>query len=240
MATNATVCTVCEEYLCSDKGLLMPFVNEYTWPKEARITIYILGLLWSFMGVSIIADIFMQGIEAITSKTQKLQVPDAESETGYTEVEIKMWNGTVANLTLMALGSSAPEILLSIIEVVGNNFKAGELGPGTIVGSAAFNLMCITGICVMSVAKGESRRIDKIKVFAVTAIFSTLAYIWILIILVAVTPDYIDVWEAVLTFLFFPILVIIAYIVDKDFCGKGSVQDAGLEMGRLYTTIINK
>ena len=229
MATN---CTVCEEYLCSDKGLLMPFVNEYTWPKEARVTIYIIGLLWSFMGVSIIADIFMQGIEAITSKTQKLQVPDAESETGYTEVEIKMWNGTVANLTLMALGSSAPEILLSIIEVVGNNFKAGELGPGTIVGSAAFNLMCITGVCVISVTKGESRRIDKFKVFLVTAVFSTLAYLWILVVLVAITPDYIDVWEAVLTFLFFPILVLIAYIIDKDFCGKGSVQDAGLEMGR--------
>ena len=44
------------------------------------------------------------------------------------------WNDTVANLTLMALGSSSPEILLSIIEIIGNNFKAGELGPGTIVG----------------------------------------------------------------------------------------------------------
>lgn len=43
-------------------------------------------------------------------------------------------NDTVANLTLMALGSSAPEILLSIIEIVGNRFEAGELGPGTIVG----------------------------------------------------------------------------------------------------------
>lgn len=40
----------------------------------------------------------------------------------------------MANLTLMALGSSAPEILLSIIEIVGNNFEAGDLGPGTIVG----------------------------------------------------------------------------------------------------------
>lgn len=29
-----------------------------------------------------------------------------------------MWNETVSNLTLMALGSSAPEILLSVIEVM--------------------------------------------------------------------------------------------------------------------------
>lgn len=48
---------------------------------------------------------------------------------------MKVWNETVANLTLMALGSSAPEILLSIIEIAKNDFKAGDLGPGTIVGT---------------------------------------------------------------------------------------------------------
>lgn len=30
---------------------------------------------------------------------------------------VRIWNETVSNLTLMALGSSAPEILLSVIEV---------------------------------------------------------------------------------------------------------------------------
>jgi solute carrier family 8 (sodium/calcium exchanger) len=77
-------------------------------------------------------------------------------------IEIPVWNGTVANLTLMALGSSAPEILLSIIEIVGNNFESGELGPGTIVGSAAFNLLAISAVCVVGVPKGETRRIDQV------------------------------------------------------------------------------
>ena len=31
---------------------------------------------------------------------------------------VRIWNETVSNLTLMALGSSAPEILLSVIEVI--------------------------------------------------------------------------------------------------------------------------
>lgn len=31
---------------------------------------------------------------------------------------VAVWNPTVANLTLMALGSSAPEILLSCIETI--------------------------------------------------------------------------------------------------------------------------
>ena len=70
----------------------------------------------------------------------------------------------MANLTLMALGSSAPEILLSVIEIMGNNFHAKELGAGTIVGSAAFNLFCISAICVMSIPAGETRRIKDLKV----------------------------------------------------------------------------
>ena len=64
----------------------------------------------------------------------------------------QVWNPTVANLTLMALGSSAPEILLSVIEIVGNGFFSGDLGPSTIVGSAAFNLLIIVAV---SVAWGE-------------------------------------------------------------------------------------
>ena len=57
-------------------------------------------------------------------------------------VKVKVWNPTIANLTLMALGSSAPEILLTVIETVTTlGGKPGELGPSTIVGSAAFNLL---------------------------------------------------------------------------------------------------
>ncbi len=126
-----------------------------------------------------------------------------------------MWNGTVANLTLMALGSSAPEILLSVIEIVFNDFQAGELGPGTIVGSAAFNLLAISAVCIVSIPKGETRRIVQIIVFAVTATFSIFAYIWLLVILQWNTKDQVDLWEAVLTLLFFPILVLVAYAADK-------------------------
>ena len=64
---------------------------------------------------------------------------------------VTVWNATVANLTLMALGSSAPEILLSLIEIGSNRFYSGELGPSTIVGSAAFNLLVISAVCVVAV-----------------------------------------------------------------------------------------
>ena len=67
---------------------------------------------------------------------------------------ITVWNATIANLTLMALGSSAPEILLSVIEIFSSGFYAGELGPSTIVGSAAFNMLVISAVCVVAIPNG--------------------------------------------------------------------------------------
>jgi solute carrier family 8 (sodium/calcium exchanger) len=98
---------------------------------QLRAILYFIFLLYLFLGIAIIADIFMSSIETITSKKRKIRYPDPSEKEKYLIVEVRIWNDTVANLTLMALGSSSPEILLSIIEIVGNRFEAGELGPGT-------------------------------------------------------------------------------------------------------------
>jgi len=217
-------------YKCSDRGLVLPLISEFTWSEGARTFLYFLGLLWCFFGIAIVADIFMCSIEKITSHTRKVKVA-LQDNTGFDEIEVRVWNDTVANLTLMALGSSAPEILLAIIEVVGNKFEAGDLGPGTIVGSAAFNLLCIIGVCILSIPKGDGRSIRALKVFLVTAVFSLFAYIWLVLVLVVFSPDYVEMWEAFLTLLFFPILVVIAYIADRDFCGTKKVDDSQLELG---------
>ncbi|XP_035827905.1 sodium/calcium exchanger 3 [Aplysia californica] len=207
-------------YTCSQDFLLLPVINEYTWSKGTRAFLYLLGLVWCFLGVAHVADIFMAAIERITSKTRTVRISDPEAENGYREVELKVWNDTVANLSLLALGTSAPEIMLSVIEIVGNDFKAGELGPGTIVGSAAFNLLFISAICIYSIPDGEIRRIASVKVFGVTAFTCIGAYVWMAIVLLVWTREVVTIEEAVLTFLFFPLLIIIAYLADKDFCLK--------------------
>jgi len=130
-------------------------------------------------------------------------------------VSVRIWNETVSNLTLMALGSSAPEIMLSVIEVIGNGFNAGDLGPGTIVGSAAFNLFVIIGLCVSVIPEGEVRQIKHLRVFFITASWSVFAYLWLYIIIAVTTPDRVDLWEAILTFVFFPATVVTAYIADR-------------------------
>ncbi|VDO06398.1 unnamed protein product [Haemonchus placei] len=154
----------------------------------------------------------MAAIEVITSQEREVKMKKITGEP-YT-ILIRVWNETVSNLTLMALGSSAPEILLSVIEIFGNNFEAGELGPSTIVGSAAFNLFIIIAVCIYVIPAGEVRRVQHGHVFWVTVVWSTFAYIWLYLILCVFSPNEVEVWEGVLTFVFFPLTVLSAYIAD--------------------------
>jgi len=119
-------------------------------PLGVLAVAYFITLSWLFLGISIIAEMFMAGIEKITSVTRKVKTGDGPED--YKMVLV--WNPTVANLSLMALGSSAPEILLSVIEAVSTLGECpGELGPSTIVGSAAFNLLVISGLSILAVTE---------------------------------------------------------------------------------------
>lgn len=159
--------------------------------KAARAVVYFVAMVYMFLGVSIIADRFMASIEVITSKEKEITITKANGETSVGTVRI--WNETVSNLTLMALGSSAPEILLSVIEVCGHNFQAGELGPGTIVGSAAFNMFVVIAVCIYVIPAGESRKIKHLRVFFVTASWSIFAYVWLYLILAVFSPGVVQV-----------------------------------------------
>ncbi|CAF1329403.1 unnamed protein product, partial [Didymodactylos carnosus] len=183
-----------------------------TGDRISRAIVYLFALIYLFIGVAIISDRFMAAIEVITSQKREIRKKNPDGSFSVTTVSI--WNETVSNLTLMALGSSAPEILLSIIEVVGKNFESGDLGPGTIVGSAAFNLFVIIAICILSIPRGEVRRIRHLRVFFVTTAWSIFAYIWLWAIVAKISPGLIDIVEGTLTFLFFPLTVLSAYIVD--------------------------
>ncbi|KAM4804250.1 sodium/calcium exchanger 1 isoform X2 [Urocitellus parryii] len=202
-------------YFCK-KGVILPIWEPQDpsfGDKIARATVYFVAMVYMFLGVSIIADRFMSSIEVITSQEKEITIKKPNGET--TKTTVRIWNETVSNLTLMALGSSAPEILLSVIEVCGHNFTAGDLGPSTIVGSAAFNMFIIIALCVYVVPDGETRKIKHLRVFFVTAAWSIFAYTWLYIILSVISPGVVEVWEGLLTFFFFPICVVFAWVADR-------------------------
>ncbi|XP_052386058.1 sodium/calcium exchanger 1 isoform X1 [Carassius gibelio] len=197
-------------------GVILPVwepPNPSFGDKVARATVYFVAMVYMFLGVSIIADRFMASIEVITSQEKEITIKKPNGET--TTTTVRLWNETVSNLTLMALGSSAPEILLSVIEVCGHNFEAGDLGPSTIVGSAAFNMFVIIGICVYVVPDGEHRKVKHLRVFFVTATWSIFAYLWLYLILAVISPGVVQLWESLLTLFFFPICVVFAWIADR-------------------------
>ncbi|XP_053239474.1 sodium/calcium exchanger 1 isoform X2 [Podarcis raffonei] len=212
-ASEADACT--GTYFCK-KGVILPIWEPQDpsfGDKIARATVYFVAMVYMFLGVSIIADRFMSSIEVITSQEREITIKKPNGET--TKTTVRVWNETVSNLTLMALGSSAPEILLSVIEVCGHGFTAGDLGPSTIVGSAAFNMFVIIAICVYVVPDGEVRKIKHLRVFFVTAAWSIFAYTWLYLILSVISPGVVDVWEGLLTLFFFPICVVFAWVADR-------------------------
>jgi solute carrier family 8 (sodium/calcium exchanger) len=189
--------------------------------------IYFVWLLYLFLGISIVADIFMEAIEVITSSTKEIEIEDKDGNKVL--YEIPVWNATIANLTLLSLGSSAPEILLSIIEALKTlGEDAGELGPSSIVGSGAFNLLIISGISILSVE--EPKKIYDLGVYSTTATFSLFAYSWMYICLELWTPGTIGVLEAWLTLFFFFLLVGIAFAADKWQQHKDKVSQSASEI----------
>lgn len=173
---------------------------------------YFIFLLFLFLGISVVADIFMESIEVITSSTRKIQVvgEDGISET----IESAVWNPTIANLTLLSLGSSAPEILLSVIEQLKTlGEPAAILGTASIVGAGAFNLLVISGISILSV--DEPKKIYDVGVYAWTATSSLLAYFWMFVVLSINTPGLVTTHEAWTTLGFMVILVTVAFTLDK-------------------------
>ena len=206
------------------------YIDEYanteefctTWVFNAGISLlpeytlaicYFLFIIWLFLGIQILSDIFMESIEEITSKAELVEIPDSDGN--LITVEKQLWNPTIANLTLMALGSSAPEIILNVADTLGSLGKIpSELGPQTIVGSASFNLLIITAVSIIAV-KEEFKQIKMVGVFVSTAAFSSWAYIWFFLVLVVISPGVVELWEALVTLGFMVALVVVAYSCDK-------------------------
>uniref|UniRef100_A0A7S3F9J0 Calx-beta domain-containing protein n=2 Tax=Haptolina ericina TaxID=156174 RepID=A0A7S3F9J0_9EUKA len=106
------------------------------------------------------------------------------------------------------------------MEILTGKFHAGSLGPSTIVGSAAFNLMVITAACVTALPAGETRSIKSLGVFLVTSSFSVIAYVWLLIMVKFSTPEIITLIEAIITCCLMVVLLLIAYYVDTRMGAK--------------------
>ncbi|KAL5583555.1 hypothetical protein UlMin_015997 [Ulmus minor] len=133
------------------------------------------------------------------------------------EVQEKVWNFTIVDISFLAFGISFPQISLATIDAIRNlaNLYGGGLGHGTLVGSATFDLFPIHVVCFVVPKARESKKISDIGVWLVELFWSFWAYIWLYIILEVWTPNVITIWEALLAVLQYGLLLMHAYAQDK-------------------------
>ncbi|KAI2802114.1 hypothetical protein BLOT_010306 [Blomia tropicalis] len=112
----------------------------------------------------------------------------------------------IAGATFMAIGTSAPELFTSIIGVF---ISDNDIGTGTIVGSAVFNLIAIPGACGFA-AYYNLRHSPKISSFPI--IRDTIFYVLTIITLILCIKDnQVDWIESITLLCLYAIYITIMY-----------------------------
>ncbi|XP_052438132.1 sodium/potassium/calcium exchanger 1-like isoform X1 [Carassius gibelio] len=95
--------------------------------RKGWVVFHIFGMVYMFVSLAIVCDEFF--VPTLGVITDKLEISD-----------------DVAGATFMAAGGSAPELFTSLIGVF---ISHSNVGIGTIVGSAVFNILFVIGMCAV-------------------------------------------------------------------------------------------
>jgi len=148
------------------------------------IILHIIGILYMFYALALVCDHFF--VPALDVIIEKFGI-----------------SADVAGATFMAAGGSAPELFTPVIGVF---IAVSDVGIGTIVGSAVFNVLFVIAACAFASATA-------LKLTAWPLIRDTTFYSIALMVLVAFfTDDTIEWWEALILFLWY-----FAYVIFMKF-----------------------
>ncbi|CAN0312426.1 unnamed protein product [Bubo scandiacus] len=95
--------------------------------RKGAVILHVIGMIYMFIALAIVCDEFF--VPSLTVIIEKLTISD-----------------DVAGATFMAAGGSAPELFTSLIGVF---ISHSNVGIGTIVGSAVFNILFVIGMCAL-------------------------------------------------------------------------------------------
>ena len=100
--------------------------------KRGAIFLHAFGVLYTFVAIAIVCDDFF--VPALEVLVERFQIDD-----------------DVAGATFMAAGGSAPELFTALIGVF---IAKSNVGFGTIIGSAVFNVLFVIGACAFFSREG--------------------------------------------------------------------------------------
>lgn len=152
---------------------------------------YILGVVYMFLALAIVCDeYFVPALECMSGPLHLNLTPD------------------ISGATLMAAGGSAPELFTSFI----GTFQESEVGFGTIVGSAVFNVLFVIGMC--SLLSKELLELTWWPLFRDSTYYAI--GLLVLAIFVGVKgPGEIDMLEALILLLMYLGYIVIMYFNEK-------------------------
>ncbi|XP_067847147.1 sodium/potassium/calcium exchanger 4-like [Heptranchias perlo] len=138
--------------------------------QQGGVLLHITGAVYMFYALAIVCDDFF--VPALDKICEKLHLSE-----------------DVAGATFMAAGSSAPELFASVIGVF---ITHGDVGVGTIVGSAVFNILCIIGVC--GIFAGQIVYLTQWSVFR-DSLYYTMS---VILLIVFMYDEKIEWWEGLI------------------------------------------
>jgi K+-dependent Na+/Ca+ exchanger-like protein len=156
------------------KGIFQ-IVADPTW----LLAPYVIGVLYMFLALAIVCDEYF--------------VPALEVMSGELHLDL---TADISGATLMAAGGSAPELFTSFI----GTFQESEVGFGTIVGSAVFNVLFVIGMC--SLLSKETLDLTWWPLFR-DSVYYAVGLLVLAIFVGVITPSLITWWESFVLFLMY-------------------------------------
>ncbi|XP_067403202.1 sodium/potassium/calcium exchanger 4 [Emydura macquarii macquarii] len=170
------------------KNCTEPAINEFPEDlftskerQEGAVLLHIIGALYMFYALAIVCDdFFVPSLEKICVKLHLSE--------------------DVAGATFMAAGSSTPELFASVIGVF---ITHGDVGVGTIVGSAVFNILCIIGVC--GIFAGQVVRLTWWSVFR-DSVYYTFS---VILLIIFIYDEKIVWWESLILIVMYSFYILI-------------------------------
>ncbi|XP_008278550.1 sodium/potassium/calcium exchanger 3 [Stegastes partitus] len=149
--------------------------------RQGAVLLHVLCAIYMFHALAIVCDVyFVPSLEKVSENLHLSQ--------------------DVAGATFMAAGSSAPELFTSLIGVF---ITKGDVGVGTIVGSAVFNILVIIGIC--GIFSGQPISLSWWPLFR-DAVFYILS---IVVLILVIYDEKVMWWETIILISMYGIYIII-------------------------------
>ncbi|XP_053553517.1 sodium/potassium/calcium exchanger 4 [Bombina bombina] len=214
------------ENITKGKNCTEPAINEFPDDlfnikerQQGAILLHIFCALYMFYALAIVCDDFF--VPSLEKICEKLHLSE-----------------DVAGATFMAAGSSTPELFASVIGVF---ITHGDVGVGTIVGSAVFNILCIIGVC--GVFAGQVVRLTWWSLFR-----DSMYYIFSILALITFIYDEIIVWwESLILIIMYLIYILIMkyntkmqrlFTIKKKNLGNGCTVSNELQDGNVYSDCV--